>query len=54
MPFDAGQLLGSAGHIDGMVADQVVLWQLDALQVVDGFVHLHTPHLPFTYSLGCR
>ena len=30
------------------------LGQLDALQVVDGFVHLHTPHLPFTYSLGCR
>ena len=33
VPFDAGQLFGSAGHIDGMVADQVVLGQLDALFV---------------------
>ena len=54
VPLDAGQLLGSAGHIDGMVADQVVLGQLDALQVGDGVVHLHTPHLPAVYSFGCR
>ncbi|MNT65073.1 hypothetical protein D3C72_2030240 [compost metagenome] len=54
VPLDAGQLFSRASHIDGVVPDQIVLGELDAVQVGDGVDHLHTPHLPFTYSLGCR
>ncbi|MNE05325.1 hypothetical protein D3C80_978830 [compost metagenome] len=46
MPLDAGQLLGRPSHVDGVVPDQIVLWQLYPVQVGDSVDHAATSCAP--------